>query len=176
MAAKYCPRWLFNLCASMTAYEFIIGDMPIKSYANKFSGGLSEHYGEIKHEEIESTAEVMLRFLVEINAENSDELLNAFVYFNLKYHSDGSKRKIKGIFGSAFDAEKEIKFLAVLMSELKEKLLHKDLSIWAIILNSIGVLPILLIMSQEIIKHLNGLVFNSVVRLIHGVLHTLDEK
>ena len=110
MAAKYCPRWLFNLCTSMTAYEFIIGDMPIKSYAKKFSGGLSEHYGEIKHEEIESTAEVMLRFLVEINAENSDELLNAFVYFNLKYHSDGSKRKIKGIFGSAFDAEKEIKF------------------------------------------------------------------
>ena len=110
MAAKYCPRWLFNLCASMTAYEFIIGDMPIKAYAKKFSGGLSKHYGEIKHEEIESTAEVMLRFLVEINAENSDELLNAFAYFNLKYHSDGSKRKIKGIFGSAFDAEKEIKF------------------------------------------------------------------
>ena len=82
MAAKYCPRWLFNLCASMTAYEFIIGDMPIKSYAKKFSGGLSEHYGEIKHEEIESTAEVMLRFLVEINAENSDELLNAFVFFH----------------------------------------------------------------------------------------------
>ena len=88
MAAKYCPRWLFNLCASMTAYEFIIGDMPIKSYAKKYSGGLSEHYGEIKHEEIENTAEVMLRFLVDINAENSDELLNAFVYFNLKYHSE----------------------------------------------------------------------------------------
>ena len=110
MAAKYCPRWLFNLCASMTAYEFIISDMPIKSYSKKYSNGLNEHYGEIKSEEIESTAEVMLRFLVEINAENSDELLNAFVYFNLKYHSDGSKRKIKGIFGSAFDAEKEIKF------------------------------------------------------------------
>ena len=108
MAAKYCPRWLFNLCASMTAYEFIIGDMPIKSYAKKYSNGITEHFGEIKSEEIESTAEVMLRFLVEINAENSDELLNAFVYFNLKYHSDGSKRKIKGIFGSAFDAEKEI--------------------------------------------------------------------
>ena len=94
----------------MTAYEFIIGNMPIKSYAKKYSNGLNEHYGEIKVEEIESTAEVMLRFLVEINAENSDELLNAYVYFSLKYKSDGSKRKIKGIFGSAFDAEKEIKF------------------------------------------------------------------
>ena len=110
MAAKYCPRWLFNLSVAMTAYEFIISDMPIKSYAKKYSNGINEHFGEIKSEEIESTAEVMLRFLVEINAENSDELLNAFVYYCLKYESDGSKRKIKGIFGSAFDPEKVIKF------------------------------------------------------------------
>lgn len=110
MADKYCPRWLFNLCATMTAYEFITSDMPIKSYAKKYSNGLNEHYGEIKSEEIESTAEVMLRFLVDINAENSDELLNAFVYYNLKYDSDGAKRKIKGIFGSAFDPEKVLKF------------------------------------------------------------------
>ena len=33
-----------------------------------------------KAEEIESAAEAVLRFLVEINAENSDELLNAYVY------------------------------------------------------------------------------------------------
>ena len=52
MAAKYCPRWLFNVCASMTAYEFIISDMPIKSYSKKYSNGLNEHYGEIKSEEI----------------------------------------------------------------------------------------------------------------------------
>ena len=110
MAANYCPRWLFNLSVAMTAYEFIISDMPIKAYAKKYVNGLNEHYGEIKSEEIESTAESILRFLVEINAENSDELLNAFSYYTLKYHSSGSKRKIKGIFSSAFDSEKAINF------------------------------------------------------------------
>ena len=110
MSAKYCPRWIFNLSVAYTAFDFITSDLPIKAYAKKYSKGLSKHYGEIKPLEIESSAEALLRFLVEINAENSDELLNAFVYFCLKYNSDGSKRKIKGLFGSAFDAAKEIKF------------------------------------------------------------------
>ena len=110
MAAKFCPRWIFNLSAASTAYEFIINDLPIKAYAKKYSEGIGEHYGEIKTEEIESSAEGLLRFLVEINAENSDELLNAYIYYCLKYNFDGSKRKIKGLFGSAFDAEKEKKF------------------------------------------------------------------
>lgn len=110
MAAKFCPRWIFNLCTASTAYEFITSDLPIKSYAKKYSEGLNEHYGEIKTEEIESSAEEILRFLVDINAENSDELLNAYIYYCLKYNFDGSKRKIKGLFGTAFDPEKEKKF------------------------------------------------------------------
>jgi hypothetical protein len=101
---------MFNLSCARVAYEFIISDLPIKSYAKKYSAGLNEHYGEIKAEEIESASEAVLRFLVEINAENSDELLNAYVYYCLKYKSDGSKRKIKGLFGNAFDPTKEKEF------------------------------------------------------------------
>ena len=110
MANRYCPAWVFNLSVTKVAYEFIVSDLPIKAYATKYSSGLNEHYGEIKTEEIESAAEALLRFLVEINAENSDELLNAYVYYCLKYKSDGSKRKIKGLFGNAFDATKEREF------------------------------------------------------------------
>ena len=74
----------------------------------KYSNGLSEHYtSEINPEEIENEAELLLRFLVEINAEKSDELLNNFVFFKLKFSQPGSKRKLKGMFGSAFDPEKE---------------------------------------------------------------------
>ena len=72
MASRFCPPWLFNFSCARVAYEFIISDLPIRAYAKKYSNGLSEHYGEIKHEEIESSAESLLRFLVEINAENSD--------------------------------------------------------------------------------------------------------
>ena len=51
-----------------------------------------------------------IAFLVEINAEKSDELLNNYVFFTLKYDHPGSKRKLKGLFGSAFDPEKEKKY------------------------------------------------------------------
>ena len=110
MSAKYCPSWIFNLSTASTAYEFIISDLPIKAYAKKYANGLNEHYGEIKPEEIESAAENLLRFLVEINADKSDELLNNYTYFCLKYVQSGQKRKLKGIFGTAFDPSKEKKY------------------------------------------------------------------
>ena len=110
MAGTFCPDWIFNLSVARTAYEFIISDLPIKSYAKKYSSALSEHYREINPEEIEEEAELLLRFLVEINAEKSDELLNNFVFYKLKFTQPGSKRKLKGMFGSAFDPEKEKKY------------------------------------------------------------------
>ncbi len=106
MAGTFCPGWIFNICVARTAYEFIISDLPIKAYAKKYEKGLADHYKGVNHEEIETAAELLLRFLVEINAEKSDELLNCYVYFTLKYDHPGSKRKLKGLFGSAFDKEK----------------------------------------------------------------------
>ena len=110
MAGKYCPDWVFNLCVARSAYEFIVSELPIRSYAKKYAAGLSEHYAEVKPEEIESEAELILRFLVEINTDESDQLLNNFAYFCLKFVHNGSKRKLKGLFGSALDPEKEKKY------------------------------------------------------------------
>ena len=81
MAGKFCPSWLFNLCVARTAYDFITSDLPIRAYATKYASGLSEHFAEIKKEEVEQEAETVLRFLVDINSEESDQLLNNFVYF-----------------------------------------------------------------------------------------------
>ena len=67
MAGTFCPEWIFNLCVARTAYEFIISDLPIKAYAKKYEKGLSDHYQSVTHEEIEASAELILRFLVEIN-------------------------------------------------------------------------------------------------------------
>ena len=48
---------------------------------------------EVKPEEIEEEAELLLRFLVEINAEKSDELLNNFVFYKLKFFSNLVQKK-----------------------------------------------------------------------------------
>ena len=106
LAGTFCPSWIYNICVARTAYEFIISDLPIKAYAKKYEKGLNEYYQGITHEEIEASAELLLRFLVEINAEKSDELLNSYVFFTLKFDHPGSKRKLKGLLGTAFDKEK----------------------------------------------------------------------
>ena len=110
MANKYCPDWIFNICVARSAYDFIVSDLPIKAYSTKYAIGLSEQYFEVKAEEIENEAEYILRFLVEINTDESDQLLNNYIYFCLKYVHNGSKRKLKGLFGSAFDPTKEKKY------------------------------------------------------------------
>ncbi len=110
MAKSFCPEWVYNVAVSRTAYEFIIAEMPIRSYAKKYAIGLSEVFNEIKFEEIENEAELLLRFLVEMNTDNADELLNFYVYYTLKFENQGTPRKIKGIFGSALTGIKEKKY------------------------------------------------------------------
>ena len=56
MAGTFCPDWIFNRSVARTAYEFIISDLPIKSYAKKYSSALSEHYSEINPEEMRASA------------------------------------------------------------------------------------------------------------------------
>ena len=97
MAGKFCPSWIFNLCVARTAYDFITSDLPIKAYAKKYASGLSEHYAEIKTEEIEQEARVGFEFLVETNSEESDQLLNNFVFLVLNMFSMDQK-KVKGYF------------------------------------------------------------------------------
>ncbi len=107
MSNTFCPEWIFNLSVARTAYEFIISEMPIRAYAKKYSKGLSEFYTEIKFEEIENEAELLLRFLVEMNAEEADEFLNSYCYFLIRFVTQGTARKIKGIFGSDLDPVKQ---------------------------------------------------------------------
>ena len=76
--------------------------------AKKFSNELSVKYNEIKFEEISDVAEKMLQFLSEINAsEDAINFLNDYIYSRVCYEVNGSERKIKSMFSSAFDGEKE---------------------------------------------------------------------
>jgi len=53
-------------------------------------------------------AEKMLQFLSEINAsEDAINFLNDYIYSRVCYQVNGSERKIKSMFSSAFDGEKE---------------------------------------------------------------------
>ena len=64
----FCPEWVFGCCASYCARGFLSTENSLNSISRKFANGLSEHYKEIKFEEITETAEGILQFLSDINA------------------------------------------------------------------------------------------------------------
>ena len=106
--SNFCPEWVFAACSAKTAHDFLYTNNGITIIAKKFSNELSTKYNEIKFEEISDVAEKMLQFLSEINAsEDAINYLNDFIYSRVCYEVNGNERKIKSMFSSAFDGEKE---------------------------------------------------------------------
>jgi hypothetical protein len=105
---NFCPEWIFAACSARTAYDFLSSNNSVNMIAKKFSNELSNKYNEIKFEEISDVAEKILQFLSDINAgEEAINFLNDYIYFRISFNSNGSERKIKSMFSSAFDGEKE---------------------------------------------------------------------
>ena len=40
----YCPAWIFEICVSRTAFEFLHSEMGLSAFANKYASGLSSIY------------------------------------------------------------------------------------------------------------------------------------
>ena len=73
----------------------------------KFASGLSEHYNEVKFEEISETSEAILGFLSEVNAgEESVNFLNNYIFHRTCFASNGNPRKMKSMFSSELDGTK----------------------------------------------------------------------
>lgn len=105
--SNFCPEWVYALCCAKTASDFLSSNSPLSAIAKKFSNKLSEHYDEIKFEEIVDTAEKILQFLSEINAsEEAVNMLNDFIYVRSSLNSNGSPRKIQSVFSSEFNSTK----------------------------------------------------------------------
>ena len=105
--SNFCPEWIFGASSAQIAKDFLSTNNSIISLSKKFANGLSEHYNEIKFEEILDVAEKILQFLSDINAgENAVTYLNDYVHYRVNFKSNGGERKLSGIFSSGFDGEK----------------------------------------------------------------------
>lgn len=132
---KYCPNWLYEVSVGQTVYEFIVKEYSIEMIAKKFSEGLSKFYNVIPSEEISKPAEECIRFMAEIKGSEFEahERANHFVHYRLKFDGLKGPRKLKGIFGSAFDGDKEKKY--------NEQVIVKDFKAFTYSLRS-GTVPL----------------------------------
>jgi hypothetical protein len=105
--SNFCPEWVFSICCASTAAEYLSQETSIESCAAKYTGGLNAQYSRIEPNLIADSAKELLLFLAEIDAGDSAvSLLNSFIYNRLKFEATRKPRKIRGIFGSAFDPTK----------------------------------------------------------------------
>ena len=111
--ANFCPEWIFSICSANTAVEFLSDDTSLESCAMKYADGLSKQYNKIERELILVSAQDLLMFLSEIDAgETAVDLLNNFIFNRLKFEATKKPRKIRGLFGSAFDGTKTQEYSA----------------------------------------------------------------
>ena len=105
--SNFCPEWIFSICSASTAGEFLSQNTSIESCAVKYADGLSSNYTKIEPDLISLSAQGLLFFLSEIDAgETAVDLLNNFVFNRLKFEATKKPRKIRTLFGSAFDPTK----------------------------------------------------------------------
>ena len=104
----YCPAWIFEVSAARVAFEFLHSEMPLESFAAKYSQGLSDSYSDGPAESLLGAAQGMLEFLAEIEAgENAAILLSHFTFNRLYFSGVAVPRKMKPMFGSIEDAVKQ---------------------------------------------------------------------
>lgn len=97
---SYCPAWIYDAISAQIANEFIAQEMPLRNIAKKYADGLAEKYAVITAEELEGTAEGLIRALDEVKVESEAiPLLNSYCFFRIMYEGNNIKRKMKPLFG-----------------------------------------------------------------------------
>ena len=111
--SKFCPEWVFSICSANSAIEFLSQETSIESCAVKYADGLTAKYEKIEPDLISISTQELLIFLSEIDAgEAAVTFLNDYIYNRLKFEATRKPRKIKGMFGSAFDPTKTQEYSA----------------------------------------------------------------
>ena len=102
MGGKYCPEWVFDATCSEAAMQFVTRDFSLTQIATKHAQGLSKLYLPIEIIEIQSAAELLLSFLVEIEAnEDAAYYLSGFSFFRTNYKTSKIRRKLNSSFFAA---------------------------------------------------------------------------
>jgi len=103
----FTPGWVLGSTCGMITNRFVIGEISLQAYTNKFSKDLLQKYEDATSDKLMSITEEMMQFLTSL--ENSDAMLinNAYIFNQVNFDESGAKRKMKTLFKSAFAPQKK---------------------------------------------------------------------
>ena len=102
----FAPAWVLDASSAMIAKRYIMGDMPLQAYTNRFSKSLSERYSDTAGDKLLESAEGIMSFMTTIKGENVLLVCDAFLYNRVCFESSGGPRKMKTMFSSALAPQK----------------------------------------------------------------------
>ena len=104
--SQFCPAWIYSSVCALTAQRYLSESLGLETFAAKYAQELSNHYSDITPEMVHTTAEGYLRYLMEADVEDADEILRAYAHHRISVDKNGAPRKIKRMFSSALDGLK----------------------------------------------------------------------
>ena len=103
---KFTPDWILKLTCSCAAVNFVMGQLPLRAFANSYAKGLRLHYDDATGEKIEEITQGMLYFLATFESDYHMEYVEAYMFNVINFEGNGQKRKLKTLFKSALDPAK----------------------------------------------------------------------
>ena len=97
----FAPDWVLGATCGVITHKYVIGDLPLQAYTNKFSKGLSESYDDTSGDKLMAITEEMMQFLASVDGEGAMLINSAYIFNIVNFDETGGKRKIKGLFKSA---------------------------------------------------------------------------
>ncbi|MDE0766700.1 MAG: hypothetical protein OSB15_11555 [Amylibacter sp.] len=104
---KFIPDWILELTCGCVAVSFVMGQLPLRAFTNSYASGLALVYDDVTSEKIEKITQEMLYFLATFESDDHMEYVEAFMFNVINFQIGGKKRKLKSLFRSALDPEKE---------------------------------------------------------------------
>ena len=108
MATRFMPEWVLGFTCAYISLRFVNGTMPLQAFTNKYSKSLSEKYADASSKKLIGISQDMLYFLATFESSNHMAIVESYMFNNLNFTQRGKKRKIKTLFGSALDAQKQV--------------------------------------------------------------------
>lgn len=103
----FAPAWVLDASSAMIAKRYIMGDMPLEAYTNRFSKSLLERYSDTSGDKLLESVEGMMNFMTTIKGENVLLVCDAFLHNRVCFESSGAPRKMKTMFRSALAPQKK---------------------------------------------------------------------
>ena len=108
MATRFMPEWVLGFTCAYISLRFVNGTMPLQAFTNKYSKSLSEKYADASSKKLIGISQDMLYFLATFESSNHMDIVESYMFNSLNFTQRGKKRKIKTLFGSALDAQKQV--------------------------------------------------------------------